>query len=58
MLVTILAITTTVLGLAAAAFAWRYRTKSKDRRRRLVFGICAAGFIAVAITETCIALLH
>ena len=58
MLVTILAITTTVLGLAAAAFAWRDRAKSKDGRRRLVFGICAAGFVALAITETCIAVLR
>jgi hypothetical protein len=53
-----LTITTAVLCLAAAAFAWRDRAKSKDRRRRLVFAICAAGFVAVAITETCIAVLR
>ena len=58
MLVTILAVATAIASLVAAAFTWRDRAKSKSQRRRLIFAICASGFVLVAITEACLAIWH
>ena len=58
MLLTFLALATTVASLVAAVLIWRDRAKSKTQRRRLVFATCASGFAAVAIAEACIAIWH
>jgi hypothetical protein len=58
MLVTLLCLATAVGALITAVLNWRARAKSNGQRRRLVFAICAAGFVAVAIAEACIAVWH
>jgi len=55
MLVTILALATAAACLIAAVLNWRARAKSKGQRRRLIFAICASGFVAVAIAEAFVA---
>jgi ABC-type Fe3+-siderophore transport system permease subunit len=49
---------TAALALVAAYFIWRDYRRAHSHVRRMVFAVCALGFVAVAIVEACLAIWH